>query len=52
LFLYKKKNGTKSNLVKMYMERIVKDHEDILPSLMPEAAATAAAEPPGLLHAY
>ena len=30
IFNYKKKNGTKSNLVKIYMDRIVKDHHNIL----------------------
>ena len=30
LFSYKKKNGTKSNLVKMFVERICKDPYDII----------------------
>ena len=30
LFTYKKKNGTKSNLVKMYLERVVKDDYGLL----------------------
>jgi len=30
LFRYKKKNGTKSNLVKCYVERIVEDCENVL----------------------
>ena len=30
LFKYKKKNGTKSNLVKMYIERIYEDYYNIL----------------------
>ena len=31
LFKYKKKNGTKSNLVKMYVERIYEDYHNIIP---------------------
>ena len=31
LFKYKKKNGTKSNLVKMYVERIYEDYHGIIP---------------------
>lgn len=30
LFRYKKKNGTKSNLIKCYIERIVEDYENLL----------------------
>ena len=30
LFKYKKKNGLKSNLIKCYVERIVKDEHDLL----------------------
>lgn len=30
LFRYKKKNGTKSNLIKLYVERIVEDCESVL----------------------
>lgn len=36
LFKYKKKNGTKSSLVKMYIERIVDDPHGILESKMRE----------------
>jgi len=31
LFNYKKKNGTKSSLIKIYKDRIVKDFHEILP---------------------
>ena len=43
LFRYKKKNGTKSNLIKCYVERITEDCGGILPqdgSVMGDAADT------------
>lgn len=46
LFRYKKKNGTKSNLVKMYVERIVQDCTGLLSAYDTETgmAITAAAD--------
>ena len=48
LFRYKKKNGTKSNLIKCYVERICEDTAGLLASRAEAAAAGAAdADPVG-----
>lgn len=41
LFKYKKKNGTKSKLVKMYLARIVFDPFHFLPSSVPDRASSS-----------
>jgi len=40
LFRYKKKNGTKSNLIKCYLERIVQDSANILQQAVKETQST------------